>query len=275
MIGSDYLETLRIPLIAGRALTPADEEADAPVVLVNETFAALLGGPAVGRAIRFGDEPAEYLRVVGVVGDVHEEGLREPVHPWAYVPIGRSMPARSLAGMQVLVRTTPGFPTPAAAIREAVERIDPSVPLSGVRSLDEVIAQSVVETTFTMILLGIVATLALVLGAIGIFGVISYVVGQRTREIGLRVALGAARADIHKLIFRQQGAVVAAGVFLGLLGSLALTRLMSALLFGISALDPVTFVSAPLLLVAVAALASWLPARRAARVDPLEALRNE
>jgi ABC-type antimicrobial peptide transport system permease subunit len=126
-----------------------------------------------------------------------------------------------------------------------------------------------------MVLLGVAAAVALFLGAIGLFGVISYVVGQRTREIGVRIALGAARADIRGIVFRQSAGVAAAGVVLGLVGSLALTRMMGAILFGVSARDPVTFAGAPLLLVAVAALATWLPARRAARVDPIEALRAE
>jgi ABC-type antimicrobial peptide transport system permease subunit len=141
--------------------------------------------------------------------------------------------------------------------------------------MDEVMAESVAQTSFTMVLLAVAATVALFLGAIGLFGVISYVMGQRTREIGVRVALGAARADIHGMVFRQSAGVAGAGVVLGLVGSLALTRMMSAILFGVSALDPVTFVGAPLLLVAVMALATWLPARRAAGVDPVHALRGE
>jgi predicted permease len=275
MIGAEYLEALRIPLVDGRALSRADEEDDAPVVLVNRTFAELLGGDVVGKAIRFGDEPSAYLRVVGVVGDVHEEGLREEVRPWAYLPLGRTTPALPLASMQVLVRMRPGTAAPVAAIRESVERIDRAVPLTSVRTMDEVMAQSLAQTSFTMVLLGVAAAVALFLGAIGLFGVISYVVGQRTREIGVRIALGAARADIRGIVFRQSAGVAAAGVVLGLVGSLALTRMMGAILFGVSARDPVTFAGAPLLLVAVAALATWLPARRAARVDPIEALRAE
>ena len=275
MIGAEYLEALRIPVIEGRALSAADEGDDAAVVLVNEAFAQLLGGKAVGKAIRFGDEGSAYLRIVGVVGNVHEEGLREEVRPWAYMPMGSASPAPSLAGMQVLVRMTPGRPASVPGIREAVERLDPTVPLTTVRTMDDVMAASVAQTSFTMVLLGIAATVALFLGAIGLFGVISYVVGRRTREIGVRVALGAARADIRTMVFRQSAGVAGAGVVLGLAGSLALTRMMGAILFGVSARDPVTFVSAPMLLVAVVSLATWLPARRAARVDPIEALRAE
>jgi predicted permease len=275
MIGAEYLEALRIRLLEGRALTRADEEDDAPVVLVNRTFAELLGGSAVGKAIRFEEDGSDYLRVVGVVGDVREEGLREDVRPWVYLPLGRSTPALPVAGVQVLVRMSPGTDAPVAAIRDAVERTDPAVPITSVRTMDEVMSQSVAQTSFTMVLLGIAASVALFLGAVGLFGVISYVVGQRTREIGVRIALGAARADIRSMVFRQGAGVIGAGVLLGLAGSLALTRAMRAILFGVSATDPVTFLGAPLLLVVTAALATWLPARRAARVDPIEALRGE
>ncbi len=136
-------------------------------------------------------------------------------------------------------------------------------------------ARSVAQTSFTMVLLAIAAGVALFLGAVGLFAVVSYVVGQRTREIGVRVALGAARADIRSMVFRQSAVVAATGVVVGLVAALALTRLMGAILFDVSTYDPVTFVAAPGLLLAVLALATWLPARRAARVDPIDALRAE
>jgi predicted permease len=273
-IGAEYLETLRIPVVAGRALTRADEEDGAPAILVTRAFAEALGGDALGKEIQF-NEGEELLRIVGVVADVREEGLREAVRPWAYLPLGRASPETSLAGMQLLVRTSADTPAPVAAIREIVQRLDPAVPVTSVRTMREVMARSVAQTSFTMILLGIAAAVALVIGAIGLFGVISWVVGQRTREIGLRVALGASRADIHGLVLRESAGVTGLGVALGVAGSLALTRLMGSILFGVSARDPATFVAAPALLVGVAMLASWLPARRAAGVDPIEALRAE
>ncbi len=141
--------------------------------------------------------------------------------------------------------------------------------------MQETMARSVAQTSFTMVLLGLAAGVALFLGAIGLFGVISYVVGQRRREIGVRVALGATRADIRSLVFRQSAVVAVVGVGLGLGAALALTGLMRTILFEISPKDPLTFLGAPIILLAVAALATWLPARRAAQVDPLEALRAE
>jgi len=162
-----------------------------------------------------------------------------------------------------------------AAIRDVVRRLGPDVPITTVRTMDEIMARSVAQTSFTMILLGIAAGVALFLGAIGLFGVVSYVVGQRTREIGVRVALGAAGADIRTMVFRQSAVVAVAGVAVGLVGALALTRLMGAILFDVSTRDPITFVAAPLLLLAVLAFATWLPARRAARVNPIDALRAE
>jgi hypothetical protein len=263
-------------LVEGRAPTRAEDEEGAPVVLVNRAFAQLLGGEALGKGIRFlGRDSSAYLRVIGVVGDVREEGLRETVRPWAYLPMGRSPPALSLAGMQLVLRMNPGMAAPVAAIREAVRRIDPSVPITSVRTMDEIVAGSIAQTSFTMVLLGIAAGASLFLGAVGLFGVISYVMRQRTREIGVRVALGAARSDIRRMVFQQSAGVAGAGVALGLAGSLALTRLMGAILFGVSAQDPVTFVGAPIVLFATAALATWLPARRAARIEPVEALRGE
>ena len=241
----------------------------------KSVIAELLGGDAVGKGLRFGGSDSTFLRVVGVIGDVHEEDLRVPVPPWAYMPMASTHVRVGLHGMFVLVRMEEGMAPPVTAIRETIASVDPSVPITTVSTMDEVMARSVAQTSFTMVLLGIAAGVALFLGAVGLFGVVSYVVSQRTREIGVRVALGAARADIGRMVFRQSATVALVGVAVGLAGALALTRLMGTILFGISAMDPVTFLGAPLLLVGVAALATWLPARRAARVDPIEALRME
>ena len=272
-IGEGYTDALRIPVIEGRALTRTDRVDDAAVVVVNRAFAELLGGDALGKGIKLGG--TDYLRVVGVVGDVQEQDLRTPVRPWAYVPLASTHRRVRLDWMYLMVRTQPGTAPPVAAIREAVKQVDPTVPVTTVRTMHETMARSIAQTSFTMVLLGLAAGVALFLGAIGLFGVISYVVGQRRREIGVRVALGATRADIRSMVFRQSAVVAVVGVGLGLGAALALTGLMRAILFEISAKDPLTFVGAPIILLAVAALATWLPARRAARVDPIEALRAE
>jgi predicted permease len=275
-VGADYLKAIGQPLLKGRDLERADWEGGAPVLLVNEAFEkAYLGGSALGKGLKW-DEEAEFAHVVGVVADAHEFGLREEVRPVAYLPmvVGNwSYPGMSR--MYLVVRGDGKATPPVAAIRDVVRRLGPDVPITTVRTMDEIMARSVAQTSFTMILLGIAAGVALFLGAIGLFGVVSYVVGQRTREIGVRVALGAAGADIRTMVFRQSAVVAMAGVAVGLVGALALTRLMGAILFDVSTRDPITFVAAPLLLLAVLAFATWLPARRAARVNPIDALRAE
>jgi len=275
-VGADYLEALRQPLLEGRALTREDWEGGQPVALVNKAFEdRFLDGNALGQGIKW-DSAGAYVRVVGVVGDVREMGLQEEVRPWAYLPmVVGTAGYPEMDRMYLFIRSDPRAAPPVSAIRDIVGRLNASVPLTTVRTMDEVMARSVAETSFTMVLLGIAAGVALFLGVVGLFGVISYVVSQRTREIGLRVALGARRDDIRRMIFRESAGVAAAGVAIGLLGAFALTRLMGAVLFEVSATDVVSFVAAPVLLLAVAVPATWLPARRAARVDPMVALRAE
>jgi len=276
VVGADYLKTMRQPLLEGRDLERADWEGGAPVLLVNEAFEKThLGGSALGKGIKW-DSAAAFAHVVGVVADAHEFGLREEVRPMAYLPmVVGSWGYPGMGRMYLVVRGEGRSDPPVQAIRDVVRRLGPAVPITSVRTMDEIMARSVAQTSFTMILLGIAAGVALFLGAVGLFAVVSYVVGQRTREIGVRVALGAARSDIRRMVFRQSAVVAAIGVVAGLAGALALTRLMGAILFGVSARDPIAFVGAPLLLLAVLALATWLPARRAARVDPMDALRAE
>lgn len=276
VVGADYAEALEIPLVEGRMLTRADWEGDAEVVLVNEAFARrYLDGRALDESIRLGGGDSTFLRVVGVLGSVHETGLREEPGAWAYLPMASTHRIMPMDRLYLLVRTEPGVGLPVRAVREVVARLGPDVPVTTAVPMREMMARDVAETSFTMTLLGIAAAMALFLGAVGLFGVVSYVVGQRTREIGVRVALGAAGSDIRRMVLRQGAGVVLAGVAIGLAGAAALSRLMSAILFEVSAMDPITFLVAPALLVAVAVLATWLPARRAARVDPVEALRAE
>ena len=272
-IGEGYTEALRIPLLEGRTLTRADRVDDAAVVVVNRAFAQLLGVDVLGKRIRLGR--TDYLRVVGVVGDAQEQDLRTPVRPWAYVPLASTHRPVRLDWMYLMVRTRPGAAPSPTAIREAVKQVDTTVPITTVRTMQETMARSVARTSSTMLLLGLAAGVALFLGAIGLFGVISYAIGQRRREIGVRVTLGATSADIRGMVFRQSAMVAVVGVGLGLGGAAALSGLMRAILFDVSARDPLTFAGAPIILLAVAALATWLPARRAAQIDPVEALRAE
>ena len=276
-IGADYLEALRQPLLTGRTLELRDWQGGEPVALVNETFAkAFLDGDAIGERIKWGED-RDFIRIVGVVGDVRELDLtKEEVDPWAYLPMdlpGWHHP--EVGRMYLLARTSDRVTIPPTAIREIVRRIDPAVPLTTARTMDEVVAREMAGTSFMMALLGVAAGAALFLGAIGLFGVISYVVAQRTREIGVRVALGARGQDIQGLVFRQSAIVGAAGVVVGLLGAMAATRFMGTLLYGVSTTDPVSFAVAPAILTAVVATATWIPARRASKVSPIEALRAE
>jgi putative ABC transport system permease protein len=275
-IGADYLETLRQPLIEGRTLTRSDWEAGIPVVLVNRAFAdQFFDGRAVGERIKW-DEDREFAEIVGVVGNVREYGLREDMRPVAYLPlVVGDWPYPGMEAMTLLARTAPGLAPPIAGVRDIVHSLDSDVPLASIETLTEVLAADMAETSFTVILLGIASGVAVFLGAIGLFGVISYVVGQRTREIGVRVALGAREGEIRAMVLRQGAGVVAVGIVLGLGGAWALSSVMGAILFGVEATDPVVYALAPALLLGVAMIATWLPARRASRVDPIVALHAE
>jgi ABC-type antimicrobial peptide transport system permease subunit len=160
-------------------------------------------------------------------------------------------------------------------VQAAIREVDAQVPITATRAMTDIVDDAMEDTSITMVILGVATAMALFLGAIGLAGVISYVVGQRTREIGVRVALGANASDVSGMIFRQSMVVIAGGALLGMIGAFGLTRLMEALLFNVSTTDPVTFVTAPLVLVGVSLLATWLPVRKATRVSPIEALRAE
>ncbi|HKJ03300.1 MAG TPA: ADOP family duplicated permease, partial [Longimicrobiales bacterium] len=275
-VGADYLTAMGQRLLRGRDLTRADWEGGAPVALVNKAFEdKFLGGDAVGKGIKW-DSAAAFARVVGVVTDVREINLKDDPGPWAYLPmVVGAWGYPHMDASRLLIKTGHGASVPVEAVRAIVARLNPTVPLTSIRTMDEILSQEMSGLSFTMVLLGIAAGVALFLGAIGLFGVISYVVSQRTREIGVRVALGARGEDIQSMVFRQSAKVAVAGVTLGLLGAAALTRLMGAVLYGVSATDPLSFLVAPALLVVVAFTATWLPARRASRVDPVVALRAE
>jgi predicted permease len=271
-----YLETIGIPLLEGRPMMTSDQSGETPVVWVNETFArAYLDGDALGERLSFGDH-GDWGEIVGVVGDAREMELMDDVRPFAYLPMVVGEWERFPLSQMVIVIRTAGDPlTVLPAVRRIVREADSTVPLSNARTMEVIVSEAMASTSFTMTLLGIAATVALLLGAIGLFGVISYVVSQRTREIGVRVALGARGEDVQRMIVRQGVGVLIGGVVLGLGGAFALTRLMGAILYEVSATDPWTFAGAPVLLVLVSLLASWLPARRATKVDPVEALRAE
>lgn len=283
-----FFQAMSIPLLEGRDVERADHEAPRPVAWVNESFARAFfdgdAGDALGEQIYLGEYDVDrtdpdslpWMEIVGVVGDVRHFGLREELRPLAYFPMRGPADARiHLAGMSFVLRTA-GDPTGLVpAVRAAVGEVDAGVPLTRVRTMEAVLAESLAATSFTMVLLGIAVGMALLLGAVGVYGVISYVVSRRTREIGVRMALGARGDDVRSMVLRQGMVVAGVGIALGLVAALALTRFMAGLLFEVSATDPLTFAAVTAALAGVAALASWLPARRATRVDPVRALMAE
>jgi ABC-type antimicrobial peptide transport system permease subunit len=216
--------------------------------------------------------------VTGVVGDVKQFGLREDPAGNAYFPLlagDLGYPDLQLGFLTVKVRPGQDEAALTPAIRDEVSRLNGQVPVIRVRTMDDVVAAAMGGESITLVLLGIAAGMALFLGSIGLFGVISYVVSQRTREIGVRIALGAEQGEVSGMVLKQGLAVAGAGVVLGLAAAFGLTRVMGSILYEVSTTDPLTFAVAPILLLGVSALATWLPARRASRVDPVKSLREE
>ena len=274
-----YFSTLGIPLKRGREFTVRDNAPGArPVMMVNENLARQLwpdypeGVNPIGRHVREGyDKAVGWMEVVGIAADIHEGGLASRAVPEFYIPCTVHPPQTAY----LVVRTAGDPMSYANAVRKQVLALDRSQPVSEVRTMEQVLDATLGQRRLTMWLLGVFAGVALLLAVIGIYGVIAYSVAQRTQEVGIRMALGAQRGDILWLVVGQGLVLTLAGVGLGMIGALALTGVMKGLLFGVSATDPGTFVGVALLFVAVALLASYLPARRAARIDPMAALRVE
>jgi putative ABC transport system permease protein len=272
-----YFQTLGIPLVRGREFNRRDNSGGAPpVIVVNESFAKRLwpdypGGPdPIGRHVKEAyDKNAGWMEVVGIAADIHEGGLASNVVAEFYVPCVVHPPQTAYLAIR-----TQGDPLAlAGTIRAQVEAVDPDQAVSEVRTMDAVFQSTMGQRRLTMVLLGVFAGVALLLAVIGIYGAIAYSVAQRTQEMGIRRALGARQGDIVRLMLRQGLRLALPGVALGVLGSLALTRVMTRLLFQVSATDPATFIGIAILFVGVALSASWMPARRAARIDPMTALR--
>ncbi|MGH8102630.1 MAG: ABC transporter permease [Chthoniobacterales bacterium] len=270
----EYFQTMGIPLVRGRNFNEHDVKRSLPVAIINEQAAKQVfpGEDPVGQFIENFGPKQEKLKVVGVVGNVRHLALETAPRPELYRPLGQGI----WPSVFVAVRTAAENPlTLLQAVQEAVWSVNKSVPLGNPRTMNDIIARTLLQKKFTMLLLSIFAGAALLLAAIGLYGVISYSVAQRTRELGIRIALGAQRNDVLRLILGQGMTLVAAGVIFGVFASLGLTRLIASLLYGISASDPAIFFLFSMALVLVAFLASWIPARRASRVDPIVALRTE
>jgi putative ABC transport system permease protein len=271
-ISSDYLQTMRIPLLRGRVFNEQDIAGVKPVVIINQTVAQKYfpAQDAVGKHLANSRDKIE-MEIVGIVGDVKFTGLNTPYIPEMYMPQAQN-PA---ATMTLVVRSTSNAQPLIAAVRQKTAEIDPDLPLSNIASMSEVVSASVAQPRLTTQFTGFFAALAMMLTAVGIYGVLAYSVTQRTHEMGIRMALGASRGEILKMVVGQGMKLVLSGLVLGLVVSLAVTRLLTTLLFGTSARDPLTFVAVTLLLIIVALLAAYIPARRASQVDPIVALRYE
>jgi putative ABC transport system permease protein len=272
-VSSDYFRIMSIPLLKGRVFRQSDAARAPAVVILNNSLAQIAFGDRdpLGQRISFGPPPESWMEVVGVVSDTIGSDLEQAPVPEAFMPY---LQDPSFA-MSFVMRTSNDPETLATAVRAAVESVDKDQPISELTTMDDIIAKSVAPRRFRMLLLGLFALLALALATIGIYGVISYNVEQRTHEIGVRTALGAAPADILRLIVAQGFRITVLGILAGFVGALALTRLMASLLYSVSATDPLTFVLVPLLLSAAALAASYIPARRASKLDPMDALRTE
>jgi predicted permease len=276
-VSTDYFRTMKIPVLQGRAFTERDTETTPLVMIVNQTLAArnFPNEDVVGKRISLGNTDAKgqpvWWEIVGVAADVRSIELREEAAPEFYL----SALQDTFQNMSLVIHTSVEPGSVSAAVRQAAAEVDKSAAVSDVKTLEHIVNQAVAQPRFNLFLLGLFSCVALLLSAAGIYGVTAYSVTQRTHEFGIRMALGAQVGDVLKMIMRQGMLLIVVGVAIGIVASLALTRLLRTLLFGVSATDPLTFVAITALLMVVALLACYVPARRATKVDPLVALRYE
>jgi putative ABC transport system permease protein len=272
-VGPGYFRTLRIPLLAGRVFSEQDRQGAPQVAIVNQAFARQFfpDQNVLGKHIRAGARTGPWREIIGIMGNVRQLGADHPELPETYVPYLQE-PA---SDMDVVLRAAGDPLNSVADVKAAVRAVDANQPVYDVATMDQRLSESIAPQRFNALLVGMFALLALGLGAIGIYGVLAYSVAQRTHEIGVRVALGARRQDVLVLVVGEGMRLVALGMGIGLLGALALTRLLRSLLFGVKPSDPVTLVAVSVGLLLVAALACYLPARRATKIDPMATLRCE
>jgi putative ABC transport system permease protein len=272
IVTPDFFRAIEAPLIRGRAFTNQDTGKAAPVIIINEACARSLwpNEDPVGKHINIGFEKSVTREIVGIVGDTKQSDIGTQTKPAMYLPH-----LQSPTPLMSLVVSTTSEPTALnMAVRNQISGVDKDVPVSNVSTMEQVVATSIAPRSFNMVLLTIFAVVALLLAAVGIYGVMSYSVTQRTHELGLRMALGARPSDVLKLVIKQGMMLALIGVAIGLIGAFVLMRLMSSLLYGIDASDPTTFGLIAGLLTLVALAACYFPARRATKVDPMIALRE-
>ena len=272
-ISADYFETVGIPVLRGRAFLPSDTEDSPLVVIINRAMAQIWWKQhdPLKQRVRFGDD--DWRTIVGVVGDVHHEGLDAQPEPEMYVPYGQvpNVEARPT----IVLRTSIEPESVTSALRKAVLEIDPNVPMDQIGTMKEIVYGSVSQSRFRTVIVVMFALLAVFVASVGLYGVVSYTVSQRTREFGIRMAIGASRGAILRFVLSKAVKLISIGLCLGLLGALLLTRLIASLLYGISAFDIVTLASVSILLAIVGLLAGYVPAMRGARINPMDSLRYE
>jgi putative ABC transport system permease protein len=274
VIDSEYFRTMEVPLISGRNFSVYDTYKTKPVAVIDQTLAQRYwpGETPLGQELKFAfGRGKQGLTIVGVAGEIKSDGFDAPSVPHIYVSLGQFAPVNAV----VFLRSKGGVERLGEAVRHEVETVDPNVPVHSISSMDQIIARSVADRRFALQLLGVFAGVALLLAAMGIYGVMSYSAAQRAHEIGVRIALGAQRMHILRMAIGEGMRLVAIGLAFGLAGAAALTRFVRAMLFNVSPFDPTTFTAISAVLAAVALLACYIPARRATRVDPLTALREQ
>jgi predicted permease len=274
VVDTQYFRTMEVPLMAGRNFTVSDRSTTQPVAVIDQTLARRYWPDEnpIGRVVKFGfGRGPEGLTIVGVVGDIKSDGFEAPSVPHIYVALGQFAPVNAV----VFLRSHGDVESLGEAVRKVVESVDPNVPVHSISTMEQIIARSVADRRFALELLGIFAAVALLLAAIGIYGVMSYAFSQRRHEVGIRMALGAQRLDILRMALVEGMRIVLIGLVAGLLGAAVMTRFFQSLLFDVAPGDPITFVSASAVLAGVAFCACYIPAQRATRVDPLAALREQ
>jgi len=278
-VSTDYLKAMNIPLRQGRYFDARDNQQSVPVAVINETMARQYwpGENALGRRFKLGDptDDVPWIQIVGIVGDIRQMGLDEPVKAEMYFPYQQQKGDLWYIPRELAIRTSGDSSNLAGSVRQIIREADPDQPVSNVATMAQVLGEEAAQRRMGMIMLAGFAALALLLASLGIYGVLAYFVTQHTSEIGVRQALGATPRNILFLVLKKGMGLTLAGIAIGLLASLALTRLMKSLLFGVNASDPLTFVTVPVVLALVALVACLLPALRATRIDPLVALRYE
>jgi hypothetical protein len=276
-VGGDYFGVMGIDVLRGRQFTSDEAVTPNSSVIVSQSAAARLwpDRDPLGQRIRRTTEPPQWFTVVGVVEDVKQDDWREAGEAIVYAPLTGPAPTTWALGSPAYVVKSPRAASLGREVRELVRQVAPEAPVYREYTMEFLAQRSMIQLSFTMLTLGVVSALAMILGAVGLYGVLAYVVAERTREIGVRMALGATAGAVRRMVVAQGAKVVLVGIILGVAAALASTRLLKTLLYEVDALDPVVFVAMSIMMIGIGMLASYVPARRASNVAAIESLRND